>query len=40
MAIKRTGVGVAETVTFPSLARTINEPILEPEFVLGDENNG
>ena len=39
-AIKRTGVGVAETVTFPVGGKNNYEPILEPEFVLGDENNG
>ena len=39
-AIKRTGVGVAETVTFPVAGPNHYDPILEPEFVLGDENNG
>ena len=39
-AIKRTGVGVIETVTFPVGGKNNYEPILQPEFVLGDENNG
>ena len=39
-AIKRTGVGVAETLTFPVGGPDHYEPILEPEFVLGNENNG
>jgi putative exosortase-associated protein (TIGR04073 family) len=39
-AIKRTGVGVAETLTFPIGGKNNYEPILQPEFVLGDENNG
>ena len=39
-AIKRTGVGVAETLTFPVSGPNHYEPVLEPEFVLGDENNG
>ena len=39
-AIKRTGVGVVETVTFPVRGANNYGPILEPEFVLGDENNG
>ena len=39
-AIKRTGAGVVETMTFPVRGANNYEPILQPEFVLGDENNG
>ncbi len=39
-AVKRTGVGVVETVTFPASGGNHYEPILEPEFVLGDEASG
>ncbi len=39
-AVKRTSVGVAETVTFPAPGPYHYQPILEPEFVLGDENSG
>ena len=39
-AIKRTGIGVAEAVTFPVGGKNNYQPIIRPEFVLGDENNG
>ncbi len=38
-AVKRTAVGVAETVTFPAPGPNHYQPILEPEFVLDDANN-
>ena len=38
-AVKRTTVGVAETVTFPAPGPYNYQPILRPEFVLGDENS-
>ena len=36
-AVRRTAVGVAETLTFPVPGPNNYEPILEPEFVLGNE---
>ena len=38
-AVKRTAVGVGETVTFPVPGPNQYDPILEPEFVLEDNNN-
>ncbi len=38
-AVKRTAVGVSEALTFPVAGPTNYQPILEPEFVLGDENS-
>jgi putative exosortase-associated protein (TIGR04073 family) len=39
-AVKRTAVGVSEVLTFPAPGTDNYRPILEPEFVLGEENNG
>ena len=39
-AVKRTAVGVVETVTFPARGPNDYAPVLEPEFVLGDGDNG
>ena len=39
-AVKRTGVGVIETLTFPADGGNHYEPVFQPEFVLGDANNG
>jgi putative exosortase-associated protein (TIGR04073 family) len=35
-AVKRTAVGVGETLTFPAPGPNHYEPVLEPEFVLED----
>ena len=35
-AVRRTAVGVGETVTFPIPGKNNYEPVLEPEFVLED----
>ena len=35
-AVKRTAVGVGETLTFPAPGPNHYEPVLEPEFVLDD----
>ena len=39
-AVNRTAIGVAETLTFPVPLANKYQPVLEPEFVLGDETTG
>lgn len=36
-AVKRTGVGIYETVTFPFAGPNRFDPVIKPEFPLGDD---